>query len=69
MKNPEMRLGVRDKNEIKQHPFFKDFDWEGLLKKELSPPYLIDPDDVGYLPGNAKSVNINMLAFFGNFLF
>ena len=64
MKDPEMRLGVKDKNEIKQHPFFNGFDWEGLLKKELSPPYLIDPDDVGYLPGNAKSVKHK---FFGIF--
>lgn len=64
MKDPEMRLGVKDKNEIKQHPFFKEFDWEGLLKKELSPPYLIDPDDVGYLPGNAKSVKNKFLEKF-----
>jgi serine/threonine kinase 32 len=56
MKEPEMRLGVRDKNEIKQHPFFKDFDWEKLLAKELPLPYLIDPDNAGYLPGTGRSV-------------
>ena len=37
-KDPDKRFGVFDKNEIKQHPFFKGIDWEKLEKKEINPP-------------------------------
>ena len=37
-KDPDKRFGVFDKDEIKQHPFFKGIDWEKLEKKELNPP-------------------------------
>ena len=37
-KDPNKRFGVFDKNEIKQHPFFKGIDWEKLANKEISPP-------------------------------
>jgi hypothetical protein len=39
-KNPLKRLGAGpgDADEIKQHPFFKDIDWENVLKRELKPP-------------------------------
>eukprot|EP00475_Leptophrys_vorax_P001014 TRINITY_DN10531_c1_g1_i1.p1 TRINITY_DN10531_c1_g1~~TRINITY_DN10531_c1_g1_i1.p1 ORF type:complete len:586 (+),score=176.51 TRINITY_DN10531_c1_g1_i1:22-1758(+) len=39
-KNPEKRLGFshRDVEEIKEHPFFKDVNWDGLLAKEVESP-------------------------------
>ena len=37
-KDPDKRFGVFDKNEIKQHPFFKGIDWEKLKNKEINPP-------------------------------
>ena len=37
-KDPEKRFGVLDKNELKNHPFFKGIDWEKLKKKEINPP-------------------------------
>jgi len=41
-RNPDERIGAKDKNEIKNHPFFAGIDWDKLLKKEIKPPYL-DP--------------------------
>ena len=37
-KDPNKRFGVLDKDEIKQHPFFKGIDWEKLENKEINPP-------------------------------
>ena len=37
-KEPKQRLGFNDKNEIKNHPFFQDIDFEKVLKKEYTPP-------------------------------
>ena len=36
------RLGCTKKGiyEIIEHPFFKDFDWEGLLHRKLKPPII-----------------------------
>ncbi|CAD8118066.1 unnamed protein product [Paramecium sonneborni] len=39
-KNPMIRLGasLRDADEIKDHPFFKQINWDDLLKKKYKPP-------------------------------
>lgn len=38
-KDPQRRLGyTRDAEEIKEHPFFKDTDWNAYLKKSVEPP-------------------------------
>lgn len=37
-KNPQKRIGISDKNEIKNHPWFNDIDWDKLAKKEIDPP-------------------------------
>ena len=37
-KDPDKRFGVNDKEEIKEHPFFKGIDWEKLKNKEITPP-------------------------------
>lgn len=39
-KNPKDRIGVKDKNELKNDPFFKGINWEKLAKKEIEPPKL-----------------------------
>jgi len=38
---PAKRLGFgkADAKSIKSHPFFKDFDWEKIKKKELDAPW------------------------------
>lgn len=38
MKDPLKRLGVKDKNEIKKHNFFKGVDWGKVVRKEYRPP-------------------------------
>jgi hypothetical protein len=41
IKNPSKRLGnKRGIEEIKNHPWCKDIDWNKFLKKEISPPFL-----------------------------
>ena len=35
--DPKKRLGYKNINEIKKHPFFKDIDWEHLMESE--PPF------------------------------
>ena len=37
----DVRLGSsgEDAKEIKTHPFFKNIDWEELIKKKVEPPY------------------------------
>uniref|UniRef100_A0A0M3HT25 Ribosomal protein S6 kinase n=1 Tax=Ascaris lumbricoides TaxID=6252 RepID=A0A0M3HT25_ASCLU len=37
-KSPKRRLGKRGVEEIKQHPFLADIDWEKCEKKQLLPP-------------------------------
>ena len=35
----EKRLGENGISELKNHPWFANFDWNSLLKKEIEPPY------------------------------
>ena len=43
-KNPNTRLGSKgDADEIVYHPWFHDVDWDKLMKKELTAPYIPDP--------------------------
>ncbi|KZF19746.1 Pkinase-domain-containing protein [Xylona heveae TC161] len=39
-RNPKHRLGAtNDAEELKNHPFFADVDWDALLKKNVVPPF------------------------------
>lgn len=39
-KNPNKRLGagLRDAEEIKEHPFFYGIDWDAVAARKLNPP-------------------------------
>lgn len=37
--NPDERLGMKNIQEIKNHPFFASVDWKKVLKKEVPPPF------------------------------
>eukprot|EP01097_Dermamoeba_algensis_P007658 TRINITY_DN48_c0_g1_i1.p1 TRINITY_DN48_c0_g1~~TRINITY_DN48_c0_g1_i1.p1 ORF type:complete len:428 (-),score=98.00 TRINITY_DN48_c0_g1_i1:279-1562(-) len=37
-RDPKKRL--KDLDSLKKHPFFKDIDWEKLVQKKLTPPYI-----------------------------
>ncbi|CAD8119249.1 unnamed protein product [Paramecium sonneborni] len=39
-RKPAQRLGSDNPDAVKNHPWFKGFEWNKLLKKELQPPYL-----------------------------
>lgn len=38
IKDPLKRIGVKDKSEIKKHPFFRNLDWEKVFRKEYKAP-------------------------------
>jgi len=40
-RDPKQRLGagVKDSEEIKNHPYFGDYDWIKLKKKQVNPPF------------------------------
>ncbi|TFK43174.1 kinase-like domain-containing protein [Crucibulum laeve] len=39
-RNPKHRLGAqRDAAELKEHPFFKNIDWDALSRKQITPPF------------------------------
>ena len=38
--DPSQRLGYANIEDIKQHQWYKGFDWKGLEKKTLSPPFV-----------------------------
>jgi serum/glucocorticoid-regulated kinase 2 len=47
-KDPAKRLGAkRDAEEIKEHPFFEDVDWNLMMRKRIPTPYkpLLDSKD------------------------
>ena len=38
-KNPKQRIGIgNDKQDLKNHPFFADIDWDLILEKKITPP-------------------------------
>jgi len=40
MRKQEYRLGYNGMYEVKTHTWFKDFDWDRLMKKQLTPPFV-----------------------------
>uniref|UniRef100_A0A6B2L1B8 Protein kinase domain-containing protein n=1 Tax=Arcella intermedia TaxID=1963864 RepID=A0A6B2L1B8_9EUKA len=46
-KDPDKRFGYE---EVKNHIFFKDLDWDGLLHKTIPPPILPNPNAVNFRP-------------------
>ena len=42
-KNPNKRLGsIKDAQEIKEHPYFKDVDWDKVYNKKIKPPIFMN---------------------------
>ena len=42
MRQPSKRLGINGVEEVKAHPWFKNFDWEALRRKEIKATYIPD---------------------------
>ena len=38
-KNPQKRIGIEnDKSDLKNHEFFRDINWDDIMKKKIKPP-------------------------------
>lgn len=44
-RDPKMRPGVWNKEELKNDPFFKEIDWKKLMKRQLPPPIFLKIED------------------------
>jgi len=53
-RKPANRLGLNGPNEVKQHVWLKDFNWQALLEKKLAAPYLPEQNDDNF---DAKQAN------------
>jgi protein-serine/threonine kinase len=59
------RLGVSNKVELKNHPWFKDIDWDKLSRKAINPPLNLIimkkeiEDNYNYIINEEKEYNIN----------
>eukprot|EP00919_Chromeraceae_sp_WS-2016_P027206 GHVR01064670.1.p1 GENE.GHVR01064670.1~~GHVR01064670.1.p1 ORF type:complete len:144 (-),score=9.81 GHVR01064670.1:328-759(-) len=40
IRNPDQRLGANGINEIKNHPWFVDIDWQKMANKKLKAPFI-----------------------------
>eukprot|EP01155_Anaeramoeba_flamelloides_P052450 Anaeramoba_flamelloidesc42753_g4_i5.p1 GENE.c42753_g4_i5~~c42753_g4_i5.p1 ORF type:complete len:243 (-),score=81.31 c42753_g4_i5:27-674(-) len=45
-RNPEKRLGIKGVEEIKQHSFFSDLDWQKIYNKEYKPEFIPTIEDI-----------------------
>ena len=54
-RNPEERLGVGGAEEVKEHPFFADVNWQGLLRRKAEYlPDLANEDDTSYFDSKLR---------------
>lgn len=55
--NPRDRLGITGAQELKEHPYFKDVDWNSLLRQKAQfVPQLSSDDDTSYFDSNYYSL-------------
>ncbi|CAD8135973.1 unnamed protein product [Paramecium octaurelia] len=51
-RKPQNRLGSNGPDEVKEHPWFKDFDWEKLENKKILAPFIPNCNQDNYLPSD-----------------
>jgi serine/threonine protein kinase len=44
-RDPKRRLGTKSSDEIKNHPFFADINWDDLYNKRITPPWVPNVKD------------------------
>jgi len=54
-RKPVNRLGMNGPQELKSHPWFKDYPWEKLNNKELQSPFLINEAEMNAKQGISNS--------------
>jgi hypothetical protein len=48
-RNVKTRLGANNHNDIKNHPFFKNLDWNDVYNKRLTPPsFSVENDEENF---------------------
>ncbi|CAD8091896.1 unnamed protein product [Paramecium primaurelia] len=53
-RKPQNRLGNNGPDEVKEHPWFKDFSWEKLITKQLIAPFIPNGNEDNYLPSDNR---------------
>jgi len=54
-RKPSNRLGLNGPSEVKNHPWLKDFPWDKLMNKQLSPPFMPANKDDNFDAKNANA--------------
>jgi hypothetical protein len=63
VENPDRRLGAGGWEEVKQHPWFRELDWGGLVEHQVAAPIVpvlssvLDTRHFGFFPDNAVALN------------
>ncbi|CAD8203573.1 unnamed protein product [Paramecium octaurelia] len=53
-RKPQNRLGNNGPDEVKEHPWFRDFSWEKLLTKQIIAPFIPNGNEDNYLPSDSR---------------
>ncbi|CAD8143098.1 unnamed protein product [Paramecium octaurelia] len=53
-RKPQNRLGSNGPDEVKEHPWFKDFNWQKLENKFMVAPFIPNCDEDNYLPSDGR---------------
>ncbi|KAL6939009.1 hypothetical protein ACO0OL_000632 [Hanseniaspora opuntiae] len=58
--NPKDRIGYNDIDEIKNHPYFDDVDWDNVYMEEAEfVPNVSNPEDTDYFDNRGLSMNVD----------
>lgn len=58
--NPKDRIGYKDIDEIKNHPYFDDVDWDNVYMEEAEfVPNVSNPEDTDYFDNRGLSMNVD----------
>ncbi|XBW38257.1 hypothetical protein QEN19_003846 [Hanseniaspora menglaensis] len=58
--NPKERLGYKSIDDIKDHPYFDDLDWDNVYQEEAEfVPSVTDPEDTDYFDNRGLLMNVD----------
>lgn len=64
-KEPEQRIGIKLKAEIKNHPFFFGVDWQKVYNKDYAAPQISELEEENF---NADKGVVKNLKFFNIYI-
>ncbi|CAK94048.1 unnamed protein product (macronuclear) [Paramecium tetraurelia] len=53
-RKPQNRLGNNGPDEVKEHPWFRDFNWDKLITKQIIAPFIPNGNEDNYLPSDNR---------------